>query len=472
TLYVIQDTLYKRRLAYDELLVLQTTAQINRATWQHTKLAHAFSLDQEKLNAFISSLPFELTQSQINVTAEIISDLSKNTPMNRLLEGDVGSGKTVIAAIAAYITHLNGFQSVILAPTQILALQHYQTVSKFLSPFNIDVGLVTANMKKTATITVGTHALLKKYPDLDKVGLVVIDEQHRFGVTQRAIASSLGKSPHILTMTATPIPRSLALTLYGDLDLSVLDESPKNRLPIKTWVVPESKRENAYQWISNVILSKAKDPVRSKQQAFIVCPLINDSSSETLVTVKAVTTEFDKLKRIFGDKKLGLLHGRLSAKVKDAVIADFRSGKIDILVATPVVEVGVDVPGATIMVIEAADRFGLAQLHQLRGRVGRGDQQSYCLLFSDKEDSVRLKHLETKASGHQLAELDLKLRGSGNIFGTTQHGLPMLKVADYSDLSLIAQAGDMAKSVYPNLSKYPTLHSLAKKAKIEAISPN
>lgn len=475
TLYMIQNTLYKKRLAFDELLILQLEAQNNRSLWQKTKLSHSFHIDSPKINQFVNSLPFPLTPSQTNATGEIISDLAKPIPMNRLLEGDVGSGKTVVAAVAAHIAHLNGFQTAILAPTQILARQHFDTLSRLFNSSNIQVGLITSNSKfniQNSNIIVGTHSLLSNLDLLDKVGLVVIDEQHRFGVAQRATAAKLGKSPHILTMTATPIPRSLALTLYGDLSLSTLDELPKNRLPIKTRAVPESKRESAYRWISNVILSEAKDPAQPRSQAFIVCPLINDSSSETLTDVKAVTSEFNKLKSIFLDLTLGLLHGKLKSTEKDKVLTDFKAGKIDILVTTPVVEVGIDIPNATIMVIEAANRFGLAQLHQLRGRVGRGDKQSYCLLFSTQEDSTRLKHLETKSSGHELAELDLAIRGSGNIFGTSQHGLPRLKVADYSDLELVTKAKEYAQKLYLDLSNYPVLQSLVKKVKIEGVIAN
>ncbi len=468
TLYMIQNTSYKKRLAFDELLILQLEAQNNRAVWQKTKLSHTFHIDSSKINQFINTLPFTLTTSQIKATGEIISDLAKPTPMNRLLEGDVGSGKTVVAATAAYISYLNGFQTAILAPTQILAQQHYETILKLFP--DLQIGLITANKKlnikhSTLNILIGTHSLLSNLDLLDKVGLVVIDEQHRFGVAQRATAAKIGKSPHILTMTATPIPRSMALTLYGDLSLSTLDEVPKNRLPIKTWVVPESKRDSMYNWIIDQLGNY-------KSQVFWVCPLIEDSTSETLTDVKAVTSEFNKLKSVFPNHKLGLLHGKLKSTEKDQVLEKFKSGETDILVTTPVVEVGIDIPGATIMVIEAANRFGLAQLHQLRGRVGRAATQSYCLLFSTQEDSPRLKHLESKSSGHALAELDLTIRGSGNIFGTSQHGLPQLRVADYSDLDLVTKARDYAQKLYPDLPNYPVLQSLVKKVKMTTIINN
>src|SRR3989338_8091494 len=330
----------RERLAFDELFLLQLSAMERKLNWN--------------------------------------KNLIRTKPMNRLLEGDVGSGKTVVSAIAMYLSFLNGFESVLMAPTEILAQQHYQTVSKLLSPFGINVGLATGSQKtkiKDCDVLVGTHAVLEKGINFDKLGLVVIDEQQRFGVEQRALIRSKGKNPHLLTMTATPIPRTIALTLYGDLDLSILDEMPHGRKQIKTWLVPPEKRESAYVWIEKQIKE-------TKSQVFVVCPFIEES--ETMQTVKAASKEFENLKNnVFKDLKLGLLHGKMKAKDKGEVLTKFRDGKIDILVATPVVEVGIDVPNATIIVIEASERFGLAQLHQLRGRVGRGDKQSYCLLFTE-----------------------------------------------------------------------------------------
>lgn len=444
----------RKDLAFDELLLLQTRSLLYRKEWKSTHLSHPFTIDQEKVLQFITNLPFTLTPSQNQSLKEILSDLSETHPMNRLLEGDVGSGKTVVAAIAAYIAHLNGFQTILLAPTQILAQQHFQT----LTTLGLETGLITGATKNYEPITnnyaviVGTHALLSDKLQLDKVGLVVIDEQHRFGVTQRALAAAKGGSPHILTMTATPIPRTVALTLYGDLDLSLLDSVP-GRIPIKTWVVPETKREAAYNWIKSQIQ-------KSKSQIFVVCPFIEES--ESLTTVKAAKAEFIKLEKIFPDFKLGLLHGKLKAKDKELVLSRFRAGEYQILVATPVVEVGIDIPSATIMVIEGAERFGLAQLHQLRGRVGRSDAQSYCLLFSDTP-SPRLKSLETHHSGAELAEIDLQLRGTGNIYGTSQHGITNFKIAKYEDFALIPSARAAAVEILPNLDKYPLLQDLVKK---------
>lgn len=447
----------RQDLAFDELFLLQTRSLIHRRQWQSTHLSHPFAVDQEKVLQFIASLPFTLTPSQNQAVKDILSDLSETHPMNRLLEGDVGSGKTVVAAIAAYIAHLNGFQTLLLAPTQILAQQHFQT----LSILGLKTGLITGSTKNyepktnNYSVIVGTHALLSKNLKLDRVGLVVIDEQHRFGVAQRALAAAKGNSPHILTMTATPIPRTVALTLYGDLDLSILDSVP-GRIPIKTWVIPETKREAAYGWIGQQLKTNS-------QQAFIVCPFIEES--ETLATVKSAKAEFTKLEKIFSECKLGLLHGKLKAKDKEQVLAKFRAGDYQILVATPVVEVGIDIPSATIMVIEGAERFGLAQLHQLRGRVGRSDAQSYCLLFS-QTPSPRLKALETHHSGSELAEIDLKLRGAGNIYGTSQHGVPNFKIAKYEDFTLIPAARAAAVEILPNLDKYPHLRDLLKTDKI------
>ncbi|MBI2587320.1 ATP-dependent DNA helicase RecG [Candidatus Amesbacteria bacterium] len=447
----------RRCLAKDELLLLQLSALLHRRSWQKTKLSHTFSVPYPQIRQFIANLPFTLTPSQNKTVDEILTDLSTPNPMNRLLEGDVGSGKTVVAAIAAYAAHLNNFQTLILAPTQILAHQHFTTLKSLFDPFGITVGLTISHISSLKShIVVGTHALLSK--KFDSVGLIIIDEQHRFGVAQRALAAAKGESPHILTMTATPIPRTIALTLYGDLDLSVLSDLPTGRIPVKTWVVPESRRHAAYEWIKS-----------QNTQSFIVCPFIEES--ETLKSVKAASAEFAKLAHIFSNFKLGLLHGKLKAKDKEQVIAKFRAGELDILVSTPVVEVGIDIPQATVMVIEAAERFGLAQLHQLRGRVGRSHQQSYCLLFSNS-DTARLKAIETHHSGLELAEIDLKLRGPGDIYGTTQHGQPQLKVASYQDFDLIDQAKAQAVKLLPDLKNYPLLRSLLREDKMSTVQPN
>ncbi|MDO8487779.1 MAG: ATP-dependent DNA helicase RecG [bacterium] len=456
----------RHRLAFDELLLLELAAKLRREKWAKTRLAHPFQIDQEKVLEFINRLPFALTGSQNQSTKEILADLSKPIPMNRLLAGDVGSGKTVVAAVGTYVAHLNGWSSLVMAPTQILATQHFHTLSALFAPLGIKVELVTGSRKLPKDsqwdILVGTHALFSQTLQLTKVGLVVIDEQHRFGVAQRTLATSLGKSPHILTMTATPIPRTVALTMYGDLDLSTLSDLPIGRLPVKTWVVPEPKREASYTWI-------AQQMATTHSQAFWVCPFIDQSDS--LTSVKAATVEFEKLKKVFGKFKLALLHGKMKAADKDKVIASFQKKEIDMVVATPVVEVGLDIPGANIMVIEGADRFGLAGLHQLRGRVGRSSQQAYCLLFADSA-TPRLQAMEKYHSGQQLAEMDLKLRGAGELYGTAQHGSVQFKVATYADFDLLPQAKAAAQQLFPKLSKLPTLRSLVATGKIELVQPN
>lgn len=448
----------RKRLAFNELLFLQLKNQDLRLKWKTHKAAFKLNVDKTITDKFIDSLPFELTRSQVRSVEEIFSDITKVTPMNRLLEGDVGSGKTVVAAAASFVSFTNGCQTVFMAPTQILAQQHFQTLNKLFSPYKVRISLLTSELTKSqigrSDVFVGTHALIHRKIDFDKVGLVVIDEQHRFGVEQRAhlIKKVKGKTlvPHVLTMTATPIPRTVALTFYGDLDLSTLDELPKGRLKITTWIVPPQKREGAYTWIEEKIK-------KEKVQAFVICPLIEESLIETMKSVKAVTEEYKDLKKVFKDLKLGLLHGRLPAKEKERVVEEFRKGKVDILVSTPVVEVGIDIPNAVVMVIEAAERFGLSQLHQLRGRVGRGEVKSYCLLFAETKSPrvlTRLNALTENLSGFELAELDLKLRGPGEIFGTKQHGFPELKIASWQDIELIKKSKKLAEDIFANPEKF------------------
>ncbi len=455
----------RKRLAIDELLLLQLAALKHKQDWQSTQLAHQLNIDAARVAKFINALPFSLTQSQHQIINQLLIDLSQNQPMNRLLEGDVGSGKTVVAALATYLAAANGFQSIVLAPTQILANQHFHTFSKFLSPFGINIGLVTGATKKfdkQTQVYVGTHALLSKQFSLKNVALVIIDEQHRFGVAQRSLAVSSGQSPHVLTMTATPIPRTIALTLYGDLDLSILSDMPPGRLPVKTWLVPESKRDSSYKWINEQLRN-------GHSQCFWICPFIEES--ETMKSVRAVTVEYENLKVIFKDFSIGLLHGRMKPKEKDLILEEFRNGKYQILVSTPVIEVGVDIPAASIMVIEAANRFGLAQLHQLRGRVGRSSQQSYCLLFADT-DTARLRSMENHHSGLELAEIDLRLRGPGDVYGLAQHGTPGFKIAKFTDIELINTARELAQKTLLRLPELPLLLSLLEKDKIGLIQPN
>lgn len=448
----------KERLGFDELFFIQLATLKKRQEWQERKTIQPLKIDQEKLEEFIKNLPFELTGAQKRVVGEITEDLKRNTPMNRLVQGEVGSGKTVVAAILIYLAHLNGMKSFLMAPTEILAFQHFKTVSSLLEPYNIKVGIYTGSKKaaEDAEVIIGTHALLSKTLEAENVGLVIVDEQQRFGVAQRSLLRSKAKLPHFLAMTATPIPRTVALTIYGDLEVSVINELPKGRQKVKTYYTPSYKRNDAYGFIAKKI--------RQGDQVYIITPLIEES--ETLATAKAAKVEYERLqKEVFPEFKLGLLHGRLKSKEKEQVINDFKEKKIDILVSTSVVEVGVDIPNATIMVIEGTERFGLAQLHQLRGRVGRGTKESFCLLFSETEEPntvMRLKNLEHIHDGLELSELDLKIRGSGDIFGVRQSGRWDLKIASLSNLELIERSREAAKKILeddPTLDKYPPLQA-------------
>jgi len=441
----------RRRLAFDELFYIQINSEFKRKEREQETTPFAFQLEpyRPQITDFIKKLPFTLTGSQQKTIDEIFSDLKNTYPMNRILVGDVGSGKTIVALIASLLTHLNGYQTILMAPTEILATQHYDTF-RHLLPKKITIKLVTGKQKPngTAHIWIGTHALLTTKLALKKIGIIIIDEQQRFGVEQRAKLIKLSTNPNLLTMTATPIPRTVAISLFGDLDVSFLTEQPKNRKTIKTWVVPSAKREAAYKWITSQI---TKSPANSKEerqpQAFIICPFIEES--ESLQTVKAAKNEFKRLQSsYFSNLRLGMLHGRMKSDEKNKVLTDFKNGEYDILVATPVVEVGIDIPTATIILIEGSDRFGLAQLHQLRGRVGRSNRASFCLLFTESESPEvmkRLKLLETIHNGPLLAEADLKLRGPGELFGTRQHGSWGLKIAKFSDFELIRETREAAR---------------------------
>lgn len=439
------------RLAFDEIFVIRLSSELIRKKWQKDKVGNLITVDKfkGKIKSFIQTLPFKLTAAQSRGIAEIMGDLRKTTPMNRLLQGDVGSGKTVVAAVACFLTFLNKYKTLFMAPTGILADQHYKTLKKMFAHLqDIKIYLFTASSKpsnkelKSADIIVGTHALIAKKADFTNAGFVVIDEQHKFGVAQRGLLKDKVGNPHLLTMTATPIPRTVCLTLYGELDLSIIDEMPSGRMITKTYLVSPKKRADGYEWI--------KKQIRDfRTQVFIICPLIEESAVETMQSVKAVKAEYEYLKEsVFLDFKLGLLHGKMKSAEKNKVMDDFKSGHLDILVSTSVVEVGVDIPNATIIVIEAAERFGLAQLHQLRGRVGRGDKQSYCLLFTTGEEEIatkRLRIFEKVHSGFELAEHDLKIRGAGDIYGTAQHGVANLKIASLSDTKLIEKASNAVK---------------------------
>ncbi|MFA6255481.1 MAG: ATP-dependent DNA helicase RecG [Patescibacteria group bacterium] len=392
--------------------------------------------------------------------------------MNRLLEGEVGSGKTMVATLAMFNVSLANLQTVLMAPTEILAAQHYKTISSLLKASGVKVALLTRSQQKindqTVTnhkildqllageikIIVGTHALIQERVEFKKLALAIIDEQHRFGVEQRKLLREKSGdpkiTPHLLSMTATPIPRSLALTLYGDLDLSIIKEMPKERKKVITEIVDPAKRQQTYNFI--------RDQIRDGRQAFVICPLIDLSDK---LGVKAVTEEYEKLtKEVFPELKIAMLHGKLKAAQKEKIMADFLAKQSDILVSTSVVEVGVDVPNASVMLIEGADRFGLAQLHQFRGRVGRSNFQSYCFLFSDnpsQKTKTRLQALISAKDGFELAELDLQLRGPGEIYGTVQSGLPVFRIAQLSDHELIVKTKNAAELVAPHLEKYPIL---------------
>lgn len=468
----------RKRLSFDEMFIFQMHTKLNKL--KSKKETTEYQIQNKKfapkIRHFIDNLPFALTYSQEKSLDEILSDLSKPYPMNRLLEGDVGSGKTVVAAIAMYVACLNGYKSALMAPTEILAKQHYRTMKNILNPYQIKISLITAGNHpdtKNTDIYVGTHALIADKIELKNLALAVIDEQQRFGVTQRSKFRLKGDKPHLLSLTATPIPRTLALTVYADLDISVIDEMPTGRKKIKTWVVPENKRGAAYNWIKELLKFKDNNSKITKQ-AFIICPFIEES--ETLSSVKAVKKEFERLCReVFPQLKLGLLHSRLSAKDRQKVMTQMEKKQIHILVATPIVEVGIDLPGAVVMLIEAAERFGLAQLHQLRGRVGRGKYQSYCLLFSGNSDAQtfsRLKMLEKSDKGPVLAEYDLKLRGPGEMHGTKQHGFVPFKIADLGDVNLIKSSKSAVNLVFEdkNLYNFPPLQDKLRQAKITDIA--
>ncbi len=450
----------RQRLAFDEIFFMQMGVFRQKRDWQQAE-ARRFSVDEEWLQTQLAGLPFQLTAAQNRVLADLRKDLNTGKPMNRLLQGDVGSGKTVVAALAAAMVASNGAQSAIMAPTSILAEQHYRTFMNLLAGGNgilgpdlicllrgdtsesekdtVRKGLTEGKIK----IVIGTHAILEEPVRFADLQLAVIDEQHRFGVEQRAELRAKGGTPHLLVMTATPIPRSLALTLYGDLDISLMDEMPAGRQPIATHVLAPQERERAYTLI--------RGQIKDGRQAFIIYPLIEES--EKLEDLRAAVDDYDVLaKDIFPEFKLGLLHGRMKADEKEDVMLKFRDGAYDILVSTTVVEVGVDVPNATVMLVEGADRFGLAQLHQLRGRVGRGSQGSYCLLIPAHEDAAeneRLQAMTETNDGFVLAERDLQQRGPGEFLGTRQAGYSTgLRMASLSDISLIEKARTHAQKIF------------------------
>jgi len=451
----------KHRLAFEELFLLHLSTSLIKKEWDTQMVSapiHTSALIERKIQTLIDSLPFQLTADQKTSFQSIHDDMILAKPMNRFLQGDVGSGKTVVAALAAYFAYLSGKKTLYMAPTEVLALQHAETFHRFLADKKVSITIHTGSQKNLSAlphsdIIIGTHALLNLKEGLDSVGLVIIDEQHRFGVKQRALLKAKGVAPHLLTMTATPIPRTVALTAFGELSMSVLSTLPSGRLPIKTYAVTAAKRQDAYTWMEKELTTK-------KAQLFIICPLVDESTTETLQTVKAATAEYVLIQKQFPSHRVGLLHGKMKPQEKQAVLNDFRHHTTDILVSTSVVEVGIDIPNASIMVIEGAERFGLSQLHQLRGRVGRGDVQSYCLLFTSLPFiHERLRMFASTNDGMKLAEYDLKERGPGNIYGIEQHGFMEMKFASFSDLKFIEQVQRAAEQFLASerLEEYPTL---------------
>ncbi|HUS26468.1 MAG TPA: ATP-dependent DNA helicase RecG [Nevskiaceae bacterium] len=458
----------KKRLGFEEVFQLTLAALLNKyELLRDTALNIPF--DEQLAKQFVAHLPFTLTDAQRKVVWHIYQDMQKTQPMNRLVEGDVGSGKTVVATMAAVMAMAEGYQVALMAPTELLARQHADTVYNLLEPlgFHKKVALLVGGMKTKekdaarahiasgeAQFVIGTHAVIQEKVDMHKLGLVVVDEQHRFGVEQRKkLMAKAGHMPHLLSLTATPIPRSLALTLYGELDVSIIDIKPAGRKPIITEICSPNSRKQLYE--------KLEAELNSGRQMFVVCPLITDSAVSKANSAESVYEAFSK--RDFKHRRVGLLHGKLKAAEKNDIMEQFVQHKLDILVSTTVIEVGVDVPNASTMLIEAAERFGLSQIHQLRGRVGRGSAQGYCyLMMSDsKAPPKRLQALERSSDGFKLAELDLELRGPGAIYGTMQHGALDLRVAKLTDMHLIASARKAAQMFidkHDNLLQYPQLN--------------
>ncbi len=468
----------RRRLSFDELFLLQLGVLAKKRDWQEGQPGNAFRIPQEIISKFLRGLPFSLTGAQEKVLQEILNDLKQPKAMSRLLQGEVGSGKTVIATLCLLVAAANGYQAALMAPTEVLAEQHFANICGYLSrvstreshpepeatvrryegflPRPLTIALLIGSLsnsekdrlhdeirKGEVDIVIGTHALIQKEVEFKRLGLAVIDEQHRFGVLQRSALRQKGFNPHVLVMTATPIPRTMALTLYGDLDLSIIDELPPGRQVVKTKVLEPQDRDKAYEFL--------RRQVKNGRQAFIICPLIEESQ---ILEAKAATTEYERLsKEVFPDFKLGLLHGQMPSDRKEEVMRHFRAGEVDILVSTSVVEVGIDVPRASVMMVEGAERFGLSQLHQFRGRVGRDKEQGYCLLIPEKltpEARERLLLMEKVHNGFVLAEKDLELRGPGEFFGTQQSGLPDLKLAKLTDLRSLELARREAITLFQN----------------------
>lgn len=443
----------KNRLVFDEFLTLGL-GMLKLKGRNRSKTG--CKMKNVSIDKFYQGLPFKLTNAQLNAINDCISDMQNGSSMNRLIQGDVGSGKTAVAAGCAFFAYQNDFQTALMAPTEILANQHFKTLSEFLTPFGVKLCLLTGSLSAKekreikeqirsgeVAVIVGTHALVQESTVFNNLGLVITDEQHRFGVEQRADLSNKGDNPHCMVMSATPIPRTLALMIYGDLDISIINEFPKGRKPIDTFAITGKGRQRAFGFVT--------DRLNEGRQAYIVCPMIEENDLE-LQSVKEYAEKISN--SYFKGYNIGLLHGKLKPKQKDIIMKEFKDGNIDVLVSTTVIEVGVDVPNAVVMVIENAERFGLSQLHQLRGRVGRGSEKSYCILITDNptEECVkRLKIMSKISDGFKISEEDLKLRGPGDFFGSRQHGLPALKIADMAeDTEILKQAQEEAREIIKN----------------------
>ena len=457
----------KYRFKYQELFLLQMALFLMKGSAKEKK---GIKFERVDLKPFIMGLPFKLTQAQVKVLKEIIADMNSHKVMNRLVQGDVGSGKTVVAACSMYIAVKNGYQVAMMAPTEILAKQHYSTLKELFKNTDIKIGLLSGSLspsnkkevlekikKGDYDIIVGTHALIEDDVVFNNLGLCITDEQHRFGVRQRALLTQKGKNPDVLVMTATPIPRTLALILYGDLDISIIDQLPPGRKKVKTYVISSSVRKKAYEF--------AMKEVKKGRQVYVVCPLIEESDKISAMSAEIVYREI--YKDAFKEAKVGLLHGKMADSEKEKVMEEFVNGKIDILVSTSVIEVGVNVPNATVMIIENAERFGLAQLHQLRGRVGRSEFQSYCILISYSNSDVAKKRLGVLAQtsdGFKIAEKDLEIRGPGEFLGLRQHGLPEFKIAniveDIDILKIVQKDVEELLKKDPKLENYPKIKNI------------
>ena len=467
----------RRRFVFEELLVLQLALFNHKKGVSASKGAIFKNLKSVK--EFTDSLPFPLTNAQKRTLNEICADMKSGKMMNRLVQGDVGSGKTAVAAAAVYLTVKNGFQAAMMTPTEILAAQHFETLTKFFESFGIKTVLLTGSMKAKekretletikngdADVIIGTHAIIQKNVEFKNLGLAVADEQHRFGVEQRAKLSAKGENPHILIMSATPIPRTLALILYGDLEVSVIDELPPGRKTVKTYAMGEDMRNRIYAFVEKNI--------KSGTQAYVVCPLVEETEKSDLKNAVELS---EKLQRSFPNFRVGLVHGKMKPKDKEAVMNGFADGEINILVSTTVIEVGVNVPNANIMVIENAERFGLSQLHQLRGRVGRGTEQAYCILIAHGGNEITRKRMETMClsnDGFYISEQDLQLRGPGDFFGTRQHGLPEMKIANlFEDGDILKQAQTAAEEIIQRgIENYPELKKRCDKVLLDEVAMN